>query len=379
MKLSGMFRIGFVAAIVTALILLPSCIAAGSSAPGSSGEASTRPRQLPKINKYTLGLNIDNINRLSLNRLGLDEQARIFGDVPFFYSKDFKTPLYSIETPTETVEQALQYYRSVGIVDVPENKAILIRVRNDGYRRYLEQSLFSNIASDPIKLFQLNHNLHRLRNHVRTSSIPVPPPHDVAMEYIPHLDDKPIITQDSEEFHHMLYASYTNSRKFYYIQPGQDTILVDAHADELFSNLNVNEREKIQRALTGYSAAKQNYGKEIASLIWGEPIKANVHNEGGRTLHIPLTEYPRLPYGATRANMLLKLNQNGRFRIYRKIDAKKYAYEVKVKNPGATQGEALEVYVKPLSRLERIQERLLALAGKIKLPWVAELRASHRR
>ncbi|KAJ1582090.1 hypothetical protein NDA15_001827 [Ustilago hordei] len=360
MKLSGMFRIGFVAAIVTALILLPSCIASGSS-----GKA-----------KY---LKFDGNN--IVDDRTLDEKARTYRDVPFFYSErpHFKTPLYSINTPTATVERALRDHQSVGIVDVRKGQARLIQVVKDRYESYLEQHLFPDDVSELIKLFQLDDNLHRLRNTIRASDTNMKPPREESMESIPHVNDKPILTQGSEDFHHMLHASYTDSRKFYYVRPGQDAILVDPRTNEVISDLEVSEREKIQHALTEYSAAKQDYGKTIASVIWGRPIKAMAYHKGGRTSHIPLTEYPRLTYGDTRDNMMLKLQQNGRFRIYRKIDRKKYAYKVKVKNPGANEGEYLEVYVKPLSRLERNQERLLALAGKIELPWVAKLRASHRR
>ncbi|SYW86262.1 uncharacterized protein UBRO2_05982 [Ustilago bromivora] len=72
MKLSGMFRIGFVAAIVTALILLPSCIApgggSGASTSTSQPDLHSRPTEPPRsafdVRKYINRLNAKDITDL---------------------------------------------------------------------------------------------------------------------------------------------------------------------------------------------------------------------------------------------------------------------------------------------------------------------------
>ncbi|KAJ1022960.1 hypothetical protein NDA13_005009 [Ustilago tritici] len=221
MKLSGMFQIGFVAAIVTALILLPSCIA-----PGNADRAGTSTSQ---PNPHS----------------GLTEPQRPAFDVRSYIESLNAEPIAGLDQ-----SQAKAYDKQI-----------------------------------------------------RASNIDIEPPRAADIEYLPHADDKPILTQGSEGFGLMARVAHTDPRKFYYVQRGMEPILVDPHTEELFSNPDVSEQQKIQRALTGYRAAKQDYDQTIASVIWGRPIKASADPEGGRASHIPLTEYPWLTYGATRDNM----------------------------------------------------------------------------
>ncbi|SAM85573.1 uncharacterized protein UBRO_08139 [Ustilago bromivora] len=364
MKLSGMFRIGFVAAIVTALILLPSCIATV----GSSG-ASTSTSQ-PDLHTPGSSLSLQNyIDHLKANEIiqlrGLNRfaqgKANIYDKVPFTHTKVFlddistaapsliRAPLYSIDTPLSTVKQALRDYQYVGIVDVSKQDARLIQVVKDPTEAYLKQEMFPD-TQKLIQLFELDPNLHHLRNLVR--SLPVLQPSAEDIKHLPQFQGKPILSQGSENIGHMFRAASTNPQEFYYLQNGKQPILVNPRTDDLFHS----GEQEVHRIGAEYQNAKQKYGQTIASIIWGEPIKVSADPHGLRKSHIKLKNYPRFNDQATRDDMVTALQRYGRFRVYKNVGPNQVAYKVKMANPESI-GAPLEVSVKPLTRLERLQER----------------------
>ncbi|SAM86191.1 uncharacterized protein UBRO_20121 [Ustilago bromivora] len=355
MKLSGMFRIGFVAAIVTALILLPSCIAVGdgdraagisTSQPDPHSEPTEQPRPAMNTRMYIKGLNAKTIADLGKS------QAGTYDKVPFYD----KTPLYSVDTPLPTIRQALRDYNSVGIVDAPNNKARLIRLQNGAL--YKESKLPIH-ESRMVKLFEkeLDPDLHHLRNLVRDASTDAHPAEDI--EHLPYANGKPILFKGSETLGHMIRAANTEPKSFYYAPIGKDPILVNPHTDKLIDNHIIDEERKLHRVVVGYKAAQKEYGQPVASIIWGKPIIANADSEGPLTSRIRLKNYPRFKHDASKEDMVAALKRNGRFRVYKEIDGKKYGYKVKVINPRVSPGEPFEFSVDRLSTLDRFLERYL--------------------
>ncbi|KAJ1018687.1 hypothetical protein NDA13_006375 [Ustilago tritici] len=358
MKLSGMFRIGFVAAIVTALILLTSCIAFGNDDDASTSNPQpiprTRPRKSPwppsTVYKYKDYIDVENIKRW--RAMPLDEQDLTYAYVPFYYSDyplGITAPLYSIETPPETIEKALGYHRSVGIIDATKSHSRLIQ-----YDKELADGLFP-IGALEIQLFKLDPNLHYLRNLVRHPRNNQPALEDI--EHLPHANGKPILSQDTETLGHMLHAARTDPRSFYYFQQRMEPILVFPHRNELIDNFNGAEMGQLRRIMDGYQAAKEKYGQTVASIIWGKPTSVSADPRRLRTLHLQLKNYPRFKHDAPKEDMVRSLQRNGRFRVYKEIGGKKYGYKVLLKNPGST-GESMRVSVEPLTFIERFQEAI---------------------
>ncbi|SPC61995.1 uncharacterized protein UHOD_08139 [Ustilago sp. UG-2017b] len=368
MKLSGMFRIGFVAAIVTALILLPSCIAP------DTGEASTSTAH-PSVEAYTDHLNTKTISTLSgLTRFKPGE-ADLYDQVPFIHTKvldnsntetykQIRAPLYSVDTPPKTVEQALRDHGSVGIVDVSKNDARLINLIKDPNGDRLEQTVFTSGPSKAIRLFQLPPDLHLTRTFAKAARIDTPP--DRYIEDLAYANGKPILREEYETLGHMLSAVHTTPEEFYYIQIGKPPILVTPKAEELFQD--IAEQEEVLRIHAKYLADKQKYGKTIASLTQGKPIIATADPLGQRKSGRGLRNYAWFDNQATRDQMVTELQHYGRFRVYQQIDGKKYKYKVKVSNPGATEGRSLKVYVKPLSFMEGLQEEIKAAILRNRFP-----------
>ena len=368
MKLSGMFRIGFVAAIITALILLPSCIASDTV------EASTSTTH-PSVETYMNHLNTEKISTLpSLERF-VQGESDLYDAVPFIHTKvpdnsdtetykNIRAPLYSVDTPFETVEQALRDHGHVGIVDVSKRKARLISLIKDpkGYR--LEQTVFTDGPSQAIRLFQLHPDLHRIQTLAYAARSDNPTPEYI--EDLAYANDKPILSEESETLGHMRTAFRNWPNRFYYLQNGKPPRLVTPGTEELFQDYWSPE---VRRIHDKYLADKEKYGKTIASLTHGKPIIAAADPSGQRKSGRGLKNYARFDNQATREQMVTELQRYGRFRVYQQIDGNKYSYKVKVSNPGANEGERLKVYVKPLSSGERLQEEIMARILRFKLPW----------
>ncbi|SYW80905.1 uncharacterized protein UHO2_06367 [Ustilago hordei] len=355
MKLSGMFRISFVAAIVTALILLPSRIAAGGSNEASTSTPLQRyytgqPGAVFNINDYIKSLNYRNINDYikSLDYRNIhklpEKPANTYRKVPFYEG----TPAYSIETPIETVRQALRDHGSVSIVDAPNEYAKRI-VLNDGN---IKIEMMRNEKSALINIFKhLDPNLHLLRNMVRSNSINEDP--GVNIDHLPVVNGKPMLFQDSATLGHMITAARTEPKKFYYVPHGRVPILIDPNIDKLIVDEGRNVEEDPYRVMVGYNSAKNQYGESLASIIWGKPIKPSTDNL--RTAKISLKDSPRFRHDGPRDAMARSLKNSKLIRVYKEINGKEYDYKVKVLNPLAKKGEALRFSVKPVSTLERLQ------------------------
>ncbi|SOV09236.1 uncharacterized protein UDID_18299 [Ustilago sp. UG-2017a] len=355
MKLSGMFRIGFVAAIVTALILLPSCIALVGYDEASTSTIQPHHRSTLTVAEYMNQLDANDIAKLDGSSLLLDNPT--YERIPFYYSgapEQLGTPLYFTNTPFKTVEQALRDYRSVGMVDVSENDAKLIKLIKDpsGYR--LEQNVFPN-PLPPIGLLKLDPNLHRLQKLALFS--PGIHSSEEHIEHMPYLNGKPILTQSSTDISHLIAATHTSPDGFYYVQEGMPPILVNPRKEDLYQ---VSGEQEVHSTLAEYQTVKKKYGQTIATLVRGKPIIATADPRGQRKSGPRLKNYARFDNQASRDEMVTELQLHGRFRVYQQIDGRNYKYKVKVSNPGATEGERLKVYVKPLSIRERLQEKIMA-------------------
>ncbi|SOV01862.1 uncharacterized protein UDID_08139 [Ustilago sp. UG-2017a] len=345
MKLSGMFRIGFVAAIVTALILLPSCIASGTD------EASTSTTH-PSVKTYMDHLNTEKISTLpSLERF-VQGESDLYDAVPFIHTG------------------SRQQY--VGIVDVSKNDARLINFIKDPNGDRLEQTVFRDGPSKAIRLFQLHPDLHRIRTFAYGARSDIP--HLESIEDLAYANGRPILSEESETLGHMISAARDTPGEFYYFQNGKPLILVTPSTVEQFQDTREAE---VHRTYTEYLADKEKYGKTIASLTRGNPIIATDDPLGQRKSGRGLINFARFDNQATREQMVTELQRYGRLRVHQQIDGKKYRYKVKVSNPGATEGQRLKVYVKPLSFIERSQEKIMAPFLKFQIPLMTELRVSH--
>ncbi|KAJ1033881.1 hypothetical protein NDA16_000089 [Ustilago loliicola] len=352
MKLSDILRFGFTATVVLALILLPSCSATGpDSGPSSSASGQEPSPSPPPANKYYKLLDV---KRIAAKRG--DKQSDHFNrysDVPFYG----KGPIFDTETNPSVVEQALQDYGLVGIVDPIKKVAVRIQYEEG----LLKQKLFADQMA-PIRLIDLDYKLHRLRKKIQGLQIDFPP--EEPARYLPRANNRPILMSNSNSLGQMLYAVRDGSGKFYHVQPGKEPILVDPKTETLYTTPVDGEKQEIQRVLKGYGAAQQKYGTNVASFIWGHPIPAQTF-QSTRMARTSLKEYPRFTLQSRGSAMREALQNRGRFRLY---TGNQVAYKVKVKNPEARGSEALQVYVEPLSKIEQAQERFLAFTGKIHLP-----------
>ncbi|KAJ1596300.1 hypothetical protein NDA14_003456 [Ustilago hordei] len=331
MKLSGMFRIGFVAAIVTALILLPSCI----TAVGDEASTSTRPQY--RLKEYQKNLNVETIN--SLNDLSRFPQGT-----------------------HDIYEKAIKDFKFVGIVDVSNNNARLFQLVVDKSGNRIEQIEFPD-RQKVVRLFELDPILHHVRNLFRSQLSMQPPPENI--EHLPHFNGKPILSQDSENIGQLFTATRIPPHEVYYFENEKLPIVFKPNTDEMFEEV---KEQELYMARGHYLAAKQKYGQEIASIIWGKPIQLNDNSNDRLKSRIPLRDYPRFKSDAPINEMVTALQQHGRFRVYKMTDhGRRVAYKVLVDNPGMT-SQPMQVSIKPLTKFERGQERIMALSRLIRLP-----------
>ncbi|KAJ1020288.1 hypothetical protein NDA18_005885 [Ustilago nuda] len=329
MKLSGVFRIGFVAAIVTALILLPSCIAAGGGGETSTSASRQRPstpQPRPKINIKSY---IDSLKSESIHQLPM-EPAVNYRRVPFYDH----TPAYSIETHIETVRQALRDYGSVLIVDAPNRFANRL-VLNDGK---IKMKVMENGKRELINLFEhnLDPDLHFLRDLVRTKQIQSS---GNTIDHLPFANGKFILFQGSENLGHMVTAAHTESKKFYYVTHGGVPILIDPNEDKLIVDQGSNVEGDLRRILVGYNTAKNDYGESVASMIWGNPIKPSTGNL--RRAKISLKNSRLFSQDASREDMVSELLDKGIIRVQKN----NHVYKVVVQNPEARPFEPFKFVV----------------------------------
>ncbi|CCF49800.1 conserved uncharacterized protein [Ustilago hordei] len=285
MKLSGMFRIGFVAAIVTALILLPSCI----TAVGDEASTSTRPQY--RLKEYQKNLNVETIN--SLNDLSRFPQGThdIYEKVPFYHGKLFldhsshdeqsqvRAPLYSIDTPIGTVQQAIKDFKFVGIVDVSNNNARLFQLVVDKSGNRIEQIEFPD-RQKVVRLFELDPILHHVRNFLlrKTSNT-----YHISME-------SPSSAKTLKISANCSLPPGIPPHEVYYFENEKLPIVFKPNTDEMFEEV---KEQELYMARGHYLAAKQKYGQEIASIIWGKPIQLNDNSNDRLKSRIPLRDYPR--------------------------------------------------------------------------------------
>ncbi|KAJ1021493.1 hypothetical protein NDA13_005533 [Ustilago tritici] len=359
MKLPGMFRIGFVAAIVTALILLTSCIAFDDNNDASTSNPQPIPRTMPRkspwppstVYKYKDYIDVENIKRW--HAMPLDKQDLTYAYVPFYYSDSplaITAPLYSIKTPPEMIEKALGHYRSVGIIDATKSHSRLIQ-----YDKELADGLFP-IGALEIQLFNLDPNLHYLRYLVRHSEIDQPALEDI--EHLPHANGKPILSQDTETLGQMLNAAYTGPRKFYYFQQGTNPILVLPNKNRLIAILDEPEIEQLRYIVKNYQAAETKFGQTIAAMIWGKPIEASADSNGLRTSRFRRKKYPVFKFDAPKEDMVAALQKEGRFHVYNEVNGKKNVYIVKVKDFPVSPRQPFEIYIDRPGFLDRTLQYL---------------------
>ena len=110
----------FCVAIVT-VILLASCTAA-AYAPAAEASTSGASATRPSTRNYIRLLDANRINELP-STFALNQDRHEDPAQPFYG----RTPLYSVQTNPQVVEQALRDHKSVGIVDPVLNQATLIR------------------------------------------------------------------------------------------------------------------------------------------------------------------------------------------------------------------------------------------------------------
>ncbi|KAJ1036197.1 hypothetical protein NDA18_000063 [Ustilago nuda] len=368
MKLSGMFRIGFVAAIVTALILFPSCIAAVEE------EASTSTTSKYPLNRYQKNFNVEAIKGLKDLRRYPQGTQDIYVKVPFYHTKLFlddsnprvqsnvRAPLYSINTPIETVQQAIRDFKFVGIVDVPNGNARLFQLVMDTTGTSIKPIMITD-TQRVIRLFQLDENLHHVRNLFHSPRHMQPPGENI--EHLPQFNGKPILSQDSENIGQLFTATRDNPNEVYYFENGKLPIVFKPNTYEMFEDA---KEQELHVTRNGYLAAKQKYGQGVASLVWGKTIQLNDNSNDRLKRRIQLQDYPRFKSDAPKNDMVTALQNHGRFRVYQMTDhGRRVAYKVFVDNPGMT-NEPMKVSVKPLTTYERNQERIMALFRQVRLP-----------
>lgn len=364
MKLSRMVRFGFAAATIAALVLLPSSSAADHDHAASSSGAqpdsaatlvvSERPR--PSVHRYKNLLDIRRIDALPSRTL-LQPHIHDYFNVPFYSG----SPLFLTKEDPSVVEQALKDYGSVGIVDLARRQAMQI-IYGEGR---LENKMFPNTRL-PIRLFEVDPNVHLLHKNVLGWRARLPPAQST--DHLPHLDGKPILTPPADSLSYMLYATHHRPGSFYHVRPDHEPMLVDPHNADLYTTPVGQERRKLDQVLTHHQVATRKYGRSFASVLWGKPLFLPQRFQDTRKERIPLTDYPRFLPVASRETMVNALERKGRFRLYVNDHRGRNVYKIKVNNLDAGIDEPMDISVKPLTKMERLQEWAMAAAGKFHLP-----------
>ena len=287
-------------------------------------------------------------------------------EVPFFMGM----PIFTTKTDVPTVEQALRDFRSVGIVDTARNAVHQIRYGNG----HVQQDLFTE-ANKVLLLRNLDPNVHVLIKHAQSPGDPDYPirmPAPLEIDHLPHVRSVPVLTRPFDSLGHMLTASRTGERRFWYLREGHDHVLIQPRMPSESAIVRVAlepEVSDITRVLTRYGAHKLLYGEALASVLDGAAIPLNGAYAQKRMSRIVLPEYPRFGKDATRAEMIQALQTHGRFRFYDSTNRLSDGpIKVKLENAGAQQGTPMDITVERLSGLENKAESFYEKVGRIRRP-----------
>ncbi|SPO28659.1 uncharacterized protein UTRI_04537 [Ustilago trichophora] len=390
MKLIRLLGFAYVAVFGSMLLLSHCCTAAGS--PGNEIEEvgpSSRdrtitweipridfvdpskipPEQTPKMANQFRAL--DYIKYLKTEKInGLKEltpaaRHEVYGRVAFYRG----VPIYNKFTQLETVEQALKDYKAVYIVDPESNqgrkiKFGLARPNDPPGTEILVQELVPDLDR-VMSLYKPDTNLIILQNYVANRHAIDEPERDTL--YLPHARGQPIIVDD--DLGHMLHASNNRPGSFYYKGSDQQYISVVPRGREMYRSITSEEKKEIERVLEEHKAASQQFGDQLASVLHGRPIPLDDWNKSSRMRKkVPLSEYPRFDKGnpLERESLVDALQRQGRLRFYLEdSQGGRVGYKVKVKNAGASGGEAMRLSIKKLSSVERLVEKATQRAHSI--------------
>ncbi|SPO28144.1 uncharacterized protein UTRI_10188 [Ustilago trichophora] len=359
MRLFTKLSCGLALAFITALIGPRGCESAGSedrAGPSSSTglaraspERSATTNSPPKAYQYINHLDPERID--SLSPFVLKRPKRPFHE---------GMPIFNTKTDVDEVEQALQDYGSVGIVD-PKDR-IGFQIDFDFEHRHLGQRLLPNLDK-ALLLERLPGEVHILAKHFELHPASFKHPISLpAYEDIKHLslyDGAPIISADSGPnlLSHMVSAAYTKPYAFWYAQDGLPPVLIRPRQAGLARVAQKPESDEITRILTGYKATREKYGEELASILRGHPIPLEGKFQNLRKKRLePMVLLP----GSGRDKLVDALQEHGRFQFDTPGPHGITSYIVEVRNPDAPDKTPMHLEIKPLSRAEEVGESLLS-------------------
>lgn len=372
MRLLRVLQFGLILFLATLVVSPHSCVAVGGSNDAGPSSRASGDRQVWNPPRHPLTIE-DYYQHLDSRRIAsltgtFTQQPYInpYAATPIFE----RAPLFDTNTPPQIVEQALRDHGSVFMLDLERDN--VRKVVYDPVQQYITMD-WAPHARHLLQRYQLNSNVHEVRNWVAANQIrPSPEYAPPILGGVPHDASRiPILALGTDTFDHMKAAARAGSGKFWYIQQGRSPVLVNPHTDNLFENYHAQDSTTVKGALRNYNTAKTSFGETLAGIIQGRPIYPIQDRESvlGRRKGPSITQYPRFRMDASRTEMVNALQRYGRFRVY-SVDSNGHrsGFKVKLRNPEAQATESFVVSIKPLTAAEQKVEDSLAAMRRIHYP-----------
>ncbi|CDU25282.1 uncharacterized protein SPSC_05116 [Sporisorium scitamineum] len=342
------------ALFIAALVLILGCTAYDDDASSYGGSPP-----VPRGPIYTISqpLTIDSfISKMNPSRINALESRMVssYYRLPFYE----RIPIINIQSGYQLVEQALKDFRSVVLVDPVNQEArqITLRVRN------LEQIPLQDPAS-ALLLSSLNPNVHILRRHLKhvpvDTGYPITMPDPISTDHLPHWRGIPVLTANDDTLGHMLYASKQPNEAFWHYRQDHTPVLVTPKLDNLVSEADLREKNRLNNLLTSYGAARIKYSSSaMASLLYGKEIPLDEHLNDDRIENKRKGRYNDLNQQSSRPEMIDALQRNGRFYYYDSDRSSTGPFEVKLLELEARPGEFMQINIESVARRRSIMGRL---------------------
>ncbi|SPO28146.1 uncharacterized protein UTRI_04536_B [Ustilago trichophora] len=382
----------YIAALGILLLLSRCCRAPGTEIQeaGPSETAITPTLEIPEGTPITAGtyfkkyIELEKLKALKPSRN--DRRFDPYREIPFYkVPSSREAPIYATTTPRRTVLQALVDKEAVYIVNPQdEGDAKLVAYNSD------LNSLRSYEVENPkqiMRMYKLDPKLHVLRKHLQGLKVTFEQEKDISA--VPHVHGKPILSRGDGDLSkgahslgHLMRASNSHEKKFYYTGSGQKAVLIDPEKEYLVEDVTPREEKEIEEVLNGYKADRIKYGNTLASIIWGQPIRLDPRHRESRIKDLSLSKYPRFfseDVPLERDRMINTLQEHGRLRLYLKdTQGRKAAYKVKVENPEASGHEPMKLSIDPLGWRDKAAEKVQSWRGKVRIPGPTRLADLHR-
>ena len=307
------------------------------------GQLRVTPRY---ANHYIDLLDADRIS--SLPTIRQIQRAQNWGSNPYDKVPFWEgIPLFTTNTHTATVSQAIRDYGDAGVLDLSTGEANVISLRDGS----LEQDPFGDQSHviDFYKNFDSNiHNLARMHQGLRYER-----PRRQTTESLPHYNNLRIITQAEDAMPKIVHAYITGPEQFWYKSSHGFFYLFSRTDPLLFRPASPNEAQAINAAVEAYQIDQRIYSGHLASLIHGETVFVDAsRREDRRSAEQHHDDVPVFrAETAGRQGLVEALQKVGYFDYFGKYGR---GWEVKLTNSDAMPGTRVELRIETLARRIRL-------------------------